>query len=492
MKSRHIISAILLFLAPVIFCHADEIDLTSSSFVYPAYSNTISMDFQEAALVNVLKIFSQQSDLNLVTAESISNRKVTVFLDNVPVEQALEQILRANELTYEIQPDSDIYIVKPLLKPAVELITRIYELKHATVKSSVINNTLDISPANCGGEKIESEIDFEEYGLKAAIEAILTEDGKLTEDARTNKIIVTDIASNFKNIETVISKLDTPAPQVLIEVEMLEVSEATADLIGNKIGNTPVVLSGTAKDTIFPFTYPAECAWEFEPEYALGSSNFSGLTATLQFLRTQTDTKSLARPTILTLSNQAAQIKISTDEAIGVKTSSISSEGLATSSVEAERVETGVFLTVTPQVNIYTGEILMALVPKVIIARTGGTFGGQTFKDPEERGTQSLLRVQSGDTIIIGGLLRTEESDTVTKMPLLGDIPLLGALFRHKDKSISDRELIIFITPHIVHETPVRKIANLPMPHLMREQYIPIEKLSEVDKELTLIEKQKL
>src|SRR3990167_5965080 len=102
----------------------------------------------------------------------------------------------------------------------------------------------------------------------------------------------------------------------------------------------------------------------------------------------------------------------------------------------------------------------MAIDPKVIQARTGQTFGSQTFKDPEERGTKSILRVPDGDTIILGGLLRTNVEETKTSVPLLGKIPVLGAAFRHKDKSESQRELIIFITPHIIPEEYAHRLPS--------------------------------
>jgi type II secretory pathway component GspD/PulD (secretin) len=174
------------------------------------------------------------------------------------------------------------------------------------------------------------------------------------------------------------------------------------------------------------------------------------MTAALNFIKTRTDTRNLARPRILTLNNQPAEIKISTNEAIGASTVTNASSSSSTSSVQAERVQTGVFLTVTPQANITTREITMAIYPKVIEASNGITVSGQLFKDPEERGAQSILKVLDGETVIIGGLLRSKKSTAVTKLPFLGDIPFVGGVFRHKDIAGSERELIIFITPHIL------------------------------------------
>ncbi|MBL7131779.1 MAG: type II and III secretion system protein, partial [Candidatus Omnitrophica bacterium] len=198
-----------------------------------------------------------------------------------------------------------------------------------------------------------------------------------------------------------------------------------------------------------------------------------GATLALDFLTTQSDTKYLARPRILTLSNETAEIKISAQEAIGESSVTSSSEGTATTTQEAERYETGVIMRVTPQVNLDTGEITMYIDPKVVDVKQGGTFGGVTYNDPETRGTKSVVRVQDGETIVLGGLLRKRTNQTLIKVPFLGDIPLIGALFRHKSKTRDeDRELIVFITPRLIQESlPMRTLVAVK--ELEREQEIP-------------------
>jgi len=280
---------------------------------------------------------------------------------------------------------------------------------------------------------------------------------------------------------------------------MLDISKSTADLLGAKFGESPVTFSGGERDLLLPFdqnkairnlTKSGGQGFTFvEPEYRVGTLSFQGLAVTLQFLRTKTDTKNLARPRILTLNNDTAEISISTDEAIGIASTSTAQEGTSTSVAEAERVQTGVFLRVTPQANIQTREITMAIEPKVIEAKSGGTFGGQTFKDPEERGSKSILRVRDGDTIVLGGLLRTAVNQTRTSVPLLGKVPLLGAAFRHKDAVESQRELIIFITPHIINESSTSMVESV-VNSAMREQSVPQDKNQAIDKELSYIEQQ--
>ncbi len=444
-----------------------EMNWEDSRFLDANYSKRISMDLKDASLVDVLKIFSRQSGMNFIASQEVSGKKITLFLENIPVEEALQKILKANDLTYEMQEGSDIFIVKPSLAGQKKFITRVYLLKNATVPSSKLNKTISISSSDssaasstaASGPSLGGASGESSNGILAAIKAVLSKDGSLVEDPRTNSLIITDDETRFPLIESTIVQLDVPVAEILIEVEMLDVSKNTADKLGIKYGDTPLSISGSKRGTLFPLARDINAQnlvdkayLEALPQYTLGTIDASKFSATMQFLRTRTDTKNLARPRLLTLNNQTAQIKISTNEAIGVANVTNSSQSSSTQSVEAERVATGVFLTVTPQANVATGEIIMALYPKVIQARAGNILDslGRPFKDPEERGSQSMLKVTDGQTIVIGGLLRTDTTNTITKVPILGDIPLIGGAFRHKDKEDTERELIIFLTPHIL------------------------------------------
>jgi type II secretory pathway component GspD/PulD (secretin) len=460
---------------------------------------TISMDFTDAKLNDVLKIFSQQSGMNFIAATDVASKKVNLYLDKVPVEEALERILSANKLTYEIDPGSNIFIVSEMKTSPKQLMTRVYALKFATVPSSSLNTTLSASSEGGGGASVGDSGESATSGIIGAISAVLTADGSVIEDKRTNSIIVSDIPSQFPLIEQTVARLDVRIPQILIEAEMLDIAKGTADLLGAKFGDSPVRFTGAKRDMLLPFNQdqaladankPGNQGFEFvEPEYTVGTLSFQGLNVTLQFLRTQADTRNLARPRILTLNNATAEISITTDEAIGLSSETTSSEGTSSSIAEAERVKTGVSLKVTPQANVVTREILMAIEPKVVQAKQGATFSGYTFKDPEERGSKSTLRVKDGDTIVIGGLLRTNMENLRTQVPGLGSIPIVGAAFRHKDKTDVQRELIIFITPHIIAEDAATA-ASSAATSMLREQSVPIDKTKAIEKDLSYIEGQ--
>ncbi len=450
----------------------------------------ISMDFKQATMNDVLKVLSQQSGLNFIASSNIANITVNIYLDHVSVDEALERILSANNLTYEIKPGSKVFVVQPLEVSAQKPITRVYHLKYATVVSSKLNKTLSASAA--GGSGFGGS-GASESGIVAAVKSLITKAGSVIEDHRTNSLIVTDIPGQFPVIEETIARLDVQIPQILIEVEMLDISKSTADLLGAKFGETPATFVGAERDSIYPFdrNKAMNKGFELEEEYRVSTLSFQGLTIALQFLRTQSDTKNLARPRILTLNNETAEISIKTDEAIGLASVTTASQGSSVSVAQAERVETGVFLRVTPQANINNGEITMAIEPRVIQARTGQTFGSSTFKDPEERGTKSILRIYDGDTAMLGGLLRTNAEETRTGLPFLGRIPIVGAAFRHKDKTESQRELIIFITPHIVDEESVSGKPLAGFDKMVREQNVPSQRLKIINDELSHIEGRK-
>ncbi len=454
----------------------------------------ISMDFEKADLVDVLKIFSQQSGLNFICSEAIKNRKITVYFDKVPLKEAFQSLLLANNLTYEFFPDSNIFMVKELGKPEMELETKIYHLKYARVSNSRLQQDIDnyISEEGDTGdtETSTAETSTTETGgatgyttLKNAIENILSPDGHITEDPRTNSIIVTDYPSRFGMIEKIINNLDIPTPKVLIEVEILDVNKNLLDRLGFKYGagGSPEIfrLSGAIKGVNFPFTsgggfktpffgraFDAHDTTSLTP----GSLSFANFQVALEALSTSTDAKFLARPRILTLSNETAEIRITRDEAVGVRTTESEAGNL---SYELERQETGISLRVTPQVNPLTGQITMFIVPRVAEAiSTEYNIGGFPVKDPEERTSKSILTVNDGETVVISGLIRNKDEETITKVPLLGDIPLLGALFRHKDKNKKQRELVVFITPHIIDDSKNIKLSSLPV----REQLYPSQK----------------
>ena len=470
---------------------------------------TVSMDFQDANLKDVVKIFSIQSGLNFIASEAVQDRKITLYLDKVPIKETMDKLFKANNLTYELDEEAKIFIVKDWGKPQIDTITKVFYLKYASVSSSSIkeemSNQISSAGTTSGGGSTGSSTSEsgkwtseKDVGITNAVKKNLSAQGSVIEDYRTNSLIVTDIPNRMPVIEKLIASLDVPAPQVMLEVEMLDVNKEATDKIGIKFGQTPLTfkLTGAKRGTDFPFsstTLPYASAKQMAP----GSMDFSTLyQVTLDFLRTQTDTKFLARPRLLTLNNETAEIKITTQEAVGEKLSISGQTGAQTTTTEAERYETGVSLRITPQINMDTGEITMFIVPAVAEATASSISSSShvTFWNPEIRTTKSIVRVKDGETVVVGGLIRNKKTQTITKLPILGDLPLLGGLFRHKSiDPDKERELIIFITPHIVKDTNV-EFAQAKKTGLATKGQItisPYDRQSAIDASLNTFEKVK-
>lgn len=406
----------------------------------------VTLDFKDVSLKDVLKVFSMQSGLNFIASESVQDRKMTLYFDNVPIKDALDSLFKANNLYYEMEKDTNIFIVRELTEPEIETVTRIFPLKYATVSTSLLKNGSSSGAATGGSDS----------GILGVVTKLLSEHGSVLEDRRTNSLVVTDVSSKIPAIAETIKALDILQPQVMLEVEMLDVSKNTVDKIGIKFGTSgsdnilTMILTGAKRTTSFPVGTRKQLPTTFTD----GSIDFSGSTFTvlLNFLRTQSDTRYLARPRILTLNNETAEIKIVTQETVAQTTGTTAGTASSITTSTVERIETGVSLEVTPQINLQTNEVTMFLNPKVKDTSTS-TLTGVTAKDPEERSAKTLVRVKDGDTIIIGGLIRNEKSESITKLPILGDIPLLGWIFKHKNTDKDrERELLIFITPRIIRD----------------------------------------
>jgi type II secretory pathway component GspD/PulD (secretin) len=434
-------------------------------------NKTLSMDLQNANLKDVLKIFSIQSGLNFIAAQNVEDRKITLFLDKVPIREGMTKLFEANNLTYEFDENANIYVVKYWGEPQVEVLTKIYKLKNRSVSTASVEVEKTTLMASAGvttqasGTAANASGDT---GLRETVKQVLSKEGKITEDKRTNSLIITDIPSRFPVIDELIARLDVPQPMVLLEVEMLDVNKSTMDNLGFDFGDNPVNIAFNKGFSFNDIT--ASVTGMGGNGLSFGRGQDFRYSSVLDFLRTQQDVKFLARPKILTMNNETAEIGITKDQIMSVKqtTSQPSGGGSSTTTVEFDRATDlkltpegiGIYLRVTPQVNMETGEITMVVNPKSSSAErnldlpNADEAGNITLAyDPEIRMTKSIIKVKDGETIAIGGLIHKENSTKVRKMPILGDVPVLGALFRHKETTKDvDRELVVFITPRILKD----------------------------------------
>jgi type IV pilus assembly protein PilQ len=419
---------------------------------------SISMDFQQASLKDVLKVFSQQAGLNFVATENIEDKKITLYLDNVTVRDALDSIMSANNLSYEQAAGSAVFIVKESGKTQIDMATKVYSLNFARISGAKEGATSEITD------------------IKPVIENLLSKGpdgqaiGSVVIDKRTNSLIITAIPADFIVIEETIKKLDSITPQALIEAEIVEIQTGALKSLGLEWGasdGTFVRFTGPTKITHFPFirsknpfsrsllgdpsssstttTSTSTTTSTTAQDPTLGVLSLEEFSLVIKALETENMARYLAKPRIMSLSNETAEIKITSDTVIGVSRSSVKDTGEVIET--AERVETGISLKVTPTVN-RKGYITMTIEPEVSRAIQSPYF--VNFADPTKRSAKTTVMVKDGQTIAIGGLLKTDEEDAGRSVPGLNRIPLLGNLFRSKGKRTVQTEIIVFITAHAI------------------------------------------
>ncbi len=387
----------------------------------------IYMDFQDVGLNEILKLFSQQSGLNFIAAEEVKERNLTMYLSGVTVEEALNAIMKANNLTYEAIGDN-VFIVKESKRPKIDTVTRVFNIDYAQLVKYK------------DGEEQEQT-----SGIKAVIEKLLTEYGKIMIDPRTNSLIVTEIPDQMPLVEEMILALDTKTQQVLIDAQIIETNPSTAKRLGYAWGEQMFSYVGPSTSTKVPFFRDRYLTNSASKTASFGTLTMAQFTIVQHLIEELQDIKYLARPKVLTVNNKQAEITISADQAVGIATSSVSTTGQITET--AERLEIGVSLKVTPQIN-KDNYITMTIEPTVSRAIQSPYFS--QFVDRHSRTTKTNVMIRDGETIVISGLIQEEDRKTSTRIPFLGSIPLLGTLFKYDIKSKSKTELIVFLTPHLL------------------------------------------
>jgi type II secretory pathway component GspD/PulD (secretin) len=266
-------------------------------------------------------------------------------------------------------------------------------------------------------------------------------------------LVVTDFGYNIPRIEKIVATLDKPAKQVSIEVKMVETSlDKNSDLglewpdgIGASFADAePASTSSTSttdeasKAMVFPV--------KGRPRY--GRLSVEQVDWFLNYLTTQTNSKLLSSPKVTTLDNQAAKITVATT--IPLQTLNRFSEGAAVQDIVSfQDKEFGIILDVTPRIN-DDSTVTLRVTPTVedIISFTGPPDNQRPITS--KRSVETQIRMKDGETMVIGGLIKDNEIKTVRKVWLLGDIPLLGNLFRSKSSQKNQTDLLIMITPRIV------------------------------------------
>ncbi|MBI4972425.1 MAG: hypothetical protein HZC16_01230 [Candidatus Omnitrophica bacterium] len=454
----------------------------------PDAQNKISLDIKGMDIVDVLKILADRAALNLVIGKNVTGR-VTLFLKDVDINDAFEIILLANELACERKGK----IINVMTQRDYELIygdrykdakqAKIVQLKYA--KAAELSRALNQIKTNVGRivvdegsntlvlidtlEKLNEMLEFikntdlplqtrvfslsyaQAEKIQPKIQETLTKGiGYIRIDERTNKIAVTDYPEKLDEIARIISAFDEKTPQVLIDAQIIEIKpkdtfkmgvdwdywlEKNVRLLGslpNSSGTNILKIGMAAKNT---------ATLDEQGQYK----------GVIDMLRTIGDTQILSSPRIAVVNNQEAKILIGTKQVYVSQTTSQSGTGTEVTADQVNFVDVGIKLYVTPTIN-REGFITMKIKPEISSVKENYTYGSpaKTIPIVETSETETTVMVKDGVTIIIGGLKKDKKEKSVEKIPIIGDIPLLGLLFRRTSDSFEKTELVILLTPHIL------------------------------------------
>ncbi len=402
-------------------------------------NGNVTLDFREADIRNVLRILSIKSGVNIVPGPEVTGQ-VTIQLTDVPWEHALQVILETYGYGYDRR--NNVIVVTTV----ENLIKRRENAKLLAEQEPLVSKTFHLNYA-----KAENVV--------ATIEKMATPRGSVNFDMRTNTVIVRDTPTNLKIIEEIVPTLDETTPQVLIEAKIVETTlsdqenlgidwTAKATITGAQRPHT-WPFSQTSSFRYFPDDFPgaSSAAGSTNIDFTYGTLNFNELQAVLQLLKSRTDTEILSNPRIVTLDNQEASITVGQQYPIPTYTYNEEQARLQVSGWEYKDI--GILFNVTPHVN-NAGFITMDVEPQVTDILELVTVENTELPKLSNEAAKTQVMIKGGETLVIAGLIKDKTIDLNKKIPILGDIPLLGLAFQKKEKTVTKTDMIIFITPHII------------------------------------------
>lgn len=414
------------------------------------FGRKISIETTDMDIRDVLKFISEESGINMIFDDNIAGR-LSLKLRKVPWDQALVTVLKSKKLAYRRQ--GQVLRIGPVEVLAKEEEDAI-RLKEAKLKNeSLVVKNFSINYADVAA--LESKI--KDFISEGAVAGQTQGRGKVTVDARTNSLIVTETSTKLSQVEKLIMLLDSQPQQVLIEGRVVEASENYARAIGVNFGfNLPQtgdanlvipgrdrVITGNSSSSRFyspSATFNPRAAGAFTGSLWVGQFGaFGDLSTRLALDETEEKVKILSSPRIAVVHNSQATIK--QGSVIQVPSTETTTAGTATTTQTFKEVEVGVNLDVKPLIS-SIGTVNLDL--KIERSATTGT-GTRT-----QREIKTNIIVKSGETAVIGGVFTSDVTNTRTGIPGLKDIPILGTLFRTDSNGSQKTELMFFISPRIL------------------------------------------
>ena len=433
----------------------------------PQYTGEkIALDFYETDIKNVFRILREISGRNFAVDKDVSGKVTLTLAEPVPWDHVLDLILKMNQLGKTAEGN----IIRVATRKTLDDEEKLRQEKR-TAELTLRDQQKQMEPLVT--EYIPVNYSKAQAEIAPHIEKILTKDrGSVSVDERTNMIIMTDTADKIKQGKDLIRKLDRVTPQVIIEARIVEASQSFSRLVGTQwemaIGVQEIGDDGAADvtgvtDAVADMisdrvgvgkqkgynelggTYGFNTAMNFPIGDNYGSFGFNFvrvagtpllLNAKLQAMESQGEGKIVSAPKIVTLDNKKAVIR---------QGLSYPYQTVEDGEVSLQFKDVDLLLEVTPHV---TPDNRISMTINITKNDLGAVISGeQSFTTKE---AQTELLVNDGDTVVIGGIIKTTDRQSTTGIPGLSKIPILGWFFKKEDKSVDKEELLIFITPRIV------------------------------------------
>jgi type IV pilus assembly protein PilQ len=431
----------------------------------------LTLNFQDIETRAVLQLLAETSGRNIVVSDTVQGN-VTLRLRNVPWDQALDIVMTTKGL--DMRQNGNVIIVAPAEEIAARETADLEAKAAISELEPMYSEFLQVNYAKAG--------DLSDLVSGQGGNSMLSERGTIAVDDRTNTLLVQDTAERLQDIRRLVATLDVPIKQVLIETRIVVVGDTFSRDLGIRLGVTALnensagdggtFISGTgsgtdtmvgsaidnlgdpANGTIFPVEVPqlgdrynvnvpiADAAGRFA--LAVLESDYL-VDLELTALQAEGRGEIVSTPRVITANQKEARI----EQGVEIPYQQSASSGATTIQFKKAVLS----LTVTPQITPDNNIIMDLQVHKDNVGEIISTGGlGGTVPSIDTRAVETQVLVKDGQTVVLGGIYETERRETVNKVPFLGDIPFVGALFRSTQRIDNKAELLIFVTPRILEE----------------------------------------
>lgn len=453
------------------------------------------LDLKNMDILDVLKLISQKSGLNIIAGQDVRGR-ITVFLKDIEVLDALKIIVESYGWAYvkdgsifkvmtaseyesryerKFGQDTQTRIKQLLFTKATDVAAVLNEVKSRAGKIIAEDKSgtvilMDAPRKLDAMEEVIKQIDVpiqtevfdlgyakaEDISNKVS-EALTPVIGTMKFDERSNKVVISDTAQALTKIRKIIEAFDEKDKQVLIEARIIQIVLSNEHKMG--VDWEAIIADYHSLDLTSDFDVLGST--DKKGKLSIGTIASDDYTAMIEALDTVGRTNILSSPRITAINNKEAKILVGSTEPYVTTTTTTPSSGPTTTAESVNFIEVGVKLYVTPTIH-EDGFVTMKIKPEVSSVTSNlTTSNNNTIPVVETSEAETTVMVKNGVSIIIGGLIKEEKIKSTKKVPFLGDIPVMGIAFRSQSDEMSKTEIVIFLTPTIISGDSRQEVSSV-------------------------------